>query len=129
MLTKNGDPAMYGNNVLTLFLPTTGPHANIFSIPHANLTMAEASFLGKPSIAADTPEAKEYCNNGESALLFQMNNNKDFEEKIKFFLQNIESIESKAQAGKEIVKTMFNSELNSNLLNNLYRNLATKINS
>ena len=101
---------------------------SFFSIPHANLTMAEASSLGKPSIAADTPEAKEYCNNGESALLFQMNNKKEFEEKILFFLQNIESIASKAQVGKEIVKTMFNSELNSNLLNNLYRNLATKRN-
>tara|TARA_B110000240_G_C13491471_1_gene449795 strand:+ start:697 stop:1905 length:1209 start_codon:yes stop_codon:yes gene_type:complete len=101
---------------------------SFFSIPHANLTMAEASCLGTPSIAADTPEAKEYCNNGESALLFQMNNKKDFEEKIKIFLQNIELIDLKAQAGKDIVKSMFNSEFNSNLLNNLYRNLITKIN-
>ena len=57
-----------------------------------------------------------------------MNNKKDFEEKIKIFLQNIELIDLKAQAGKDIVKSMFNSEFNSNLLNNLYRNLITKIN-
>ena len=35
VLTKSGDPAKYGNNILTLFLPIHGNKANIFSSPHA----------------------------------------------------------------------------------------------
>ena len=100
---------------------------SFFSIPHANLTMAEASCLGTPSIAADTPESKEYCNNGMSAVLFKMNNKKDFEEKINFFLQNIELIDAKAKIGIAKTKTMFHPGLNSSLLNNVYENLSANI--
>lgn len=100
---------------------------SFFSIPHANLTMAEASCLGIPSIAANTPEVMEYCNNGKSALLFKMNNKKDFEEKIKYFLQNKELIDSTTQAGMAITKTMFDPELNGSLLNNVYENLEANI--
>jgi glycosyltransferase involved in cell wall biosynthesis len=100
---------------------------SFFSIPHANLTMAEATLLGKPSIAADTPEAKEYSNNGKSALLFKMNNKMDLEGKIIFFLQNIESIDSKAEAGVGITKSLFDPKLNSNLLNNVYQHLLGNI--
>jgi glycosyltransferase involved in cell wall biosynthesis len=55
---------------------------SFFSMPHANLTMAEASCLGIPSIAANTSEAMDYCNNGESAILFEMNNAEEFKQSI-----------------------------------------------
>lgn len=94
---------------------------SFFSIPHANLTMAEASCLGIPSIAANTPEAKEYCNNGESALLFEMNNKNEFKQKIEYFLESKEHILEKAKAGTKKMEQLFSPEKNSELLHNLYK--------
>jgi glycosyltransferase involved in cell wall biosynthesis len=96
---------------------------SFFTIPHANLSLAEAVFLGKPSIAARTPEALEYSNNGESALLFEMNNKKDFKEKIMFALENKELINCRAQEGMMKIKDLFDPIRNSNSLNKLYYNL------
>lgn len=94
-----------------------------FSIPHANLTMAEASCLGIPSIAADTPEAKEYCNNGKAALLFEMNNESDFLKKMEYYLENQELTQHKAKESIKKMEHLFNPERNSKLLHNLYASL------
>lgn len=100
-------------------------YISFFSIPHANLSMAEASCLGVPSIAANTPEAKEYSNNGESALLFKMNNKSDFKQKILDFLNNESEINIKARNGVENMKKLFSPEKNSLLLNDSYNELIS----
>ena len=85
--------------------------------------MAEASCLGKPSIAANTPEAPEYCNNGDSAVLFEMNNKIDFLKKIEYFINYKKNIDLKAQSGISIVKELFDTERNTKLLNEVYLEL------
>jgi glycosyltransferase involved in cell wall biosynthesis len=96
-----------------------------FSIPHANLTMAEASVLGVPSIAANTPEAKEYSNNGNSALLFEMNNKKDFIDKIRYFLDHTKLIKRKAEVGSDNMTKIFSVKANSVLLDRMYCDLLS----
>lgn len=53
-----------------------------FTMPHANLAMAEAMIEGLPVIAAKTEESLEYSDNGKLALLFDMNDISAFEKAI-----------------------------------------------
>ena len=53
-----------------------------FTMPHANLAMAEAIIEGLPVIATKTEESLEYSLNGKLALLFEMNNMEAFENTI-----------------------------------------------
>lgn len=54
-----------------------------FTIPHANLTLAESLMLGIPIIAAKTEETDEYSGNGHNAILFEINNLCEFEDRMK----------------------------------------------
>lgn len=98
-----------------------------FSMPHANLTMAEASCLGTPSIAANTPEAKEYCNNGKTALLFEMNNKNDFIKKIQYFLENEDKVQRETKNDHDEMEHLFSPQTNNTLLLNLYLDLQQNI--
>lgn len=93
------------------------------TIPHANLPIAEAIWLGKPIISADTPEAQEYSNNGESAILFKMNNKDEFKKALTYALENDTQIEESAKNGSKNIQLMFDSKRNSNLLNDAYKRL------
>ena len=96
---------------------------SFFTMPHANLSLAESIWLGKPSIAADTPEAREYSNNGQAALLFQMNSKEDFKNKILYALDNEESIKQNALRSSPVIKNIFDPKINSSLLNSIYCDL------
>lgn len=97
---------------------------SFFTIPHANLMLAESIFLEKPVIAASTLEAIEYSNNGEAALLFEMNNQLEFENKINYILNNYEDfINFKLKTGAVVVQNLFDNKKNSLLLNQVYTNL------
>jgi glycosyltransferase involved in cell wall biosynthesis len=97
---------------------------SFFTMPHGNLSLAESIWLGRPSIAADTPEAREYSVNGKAALLFKMNSKEEFENKILYALKNEESINKNAIDGKKIVRKKFDTVINSNLINNIYKDLV-----
>lgn len=57
---------------------------SFFTIPHANLALAECLILKTPVVAAETPESIEYSNNMKLNTLFMMNNKTDLIEKIKY---------------------------------------------
>lgn len=83
-----------------------------FTIPHANLSLAECVIDGVVSVAAMTPESLEYSNNGELAVLFPINDIGEFASS----LQNIESLEPKVKEklknhSKE-VETLFDTKIN-----------------
>lgn len=99
---------------------------SFFTVPHGNLPLAEACWLGKPSIAAETPEAKEYSNNGKASLLFKMNNKEEFKNKIVFALENEELIKKNAINGMSNVQKKFDPIRNSNLLMGIYRHLINE---
>lgn len=94
------------------------------TIPHAILPIAEAIYLCKPVISANTLEAKEYSNDGTAAILFEMNNIEDFQVAINFAIENEKKINDMAERGSSIIRTTFNPLKNSILLNNIYNQLS-----
>jgi glycosyltransferase involved in cell wall biosynthesis len=99
---------------------------SFFTIPHANLSMAEAIWLGTPSISALTPEAKEYCNDGKAALLFSINDKEEFRKKVLFALGNEDIVKRNAIDGMKTVREKFDPVRNSSILNKVYRDLIMK---
>ena len=87
-----------------------------FTIPHANLAMAEAMTEELPCIAAKTEESLEYTENGKYALLFDMNDIASFEK----CFDNLEilytDIKNKLQSNASHIKEMFSKEENSKRL-------------
>ncbi|HZL09026.1 MAG TPA: glycosyltransferase family 4 protein [Prolixibacteraceae bacterium] len=98
---------------------------SFFTIPHANLPLAEAIWLGKPSIAANTPEANEYSDGGKAALLFTMKDKDDFKNKILFALENEALINENAINGMSNIQEKFDPIRNSELLNKIYKKLVS----
>lgn len=88
-----------------------------FTIPHANLALAEAVSLGTVAIAARTEESIEYSDNGEGAVLFNINDANDFTDKINYVLANQKSIKKQVQMHSENIKMLFSPELNIEKLN------------
>lgn len=85
-----------------------------FTIPHANLALAESIILKIPVIAASTPESEEYTLNGKYAELFPLNNLKKFKQAI----LNIDSqrtiLKERLEEGSLIVAEKFDKLRNVN---------------
>lgn len=94
-----------------------------FTIPHANLSLAEGIILGVPSIAADTPESREYSHNGSLAVLFPINNQEAFLKAIEKFSYNRDHIMDRIKNDSHIIKQMFDPSKNIQLLNNVYKQI------
>ena len=89
-----------------------------FTIPHANLAMAESIILGTPVIAARTEEAEEYSLGGKLASLFEINNIRDFERNILNYIANDNELRGKlTMEEREKVAEMFSKERNIAVLN------------
>lgn len=94
-----------------------------FTIPHANLAMAESIILGTPVIAACTDEAQEYSLNGKLATLFEMNNLQAYTVAIKKFVDG-NNLECKMpKEDREKIRAMFSKERNTEVLNNALKEL------
>lgn len=91
-----------------------------FTIPHANLALAESIILGTPSIAVDTPESREYSSNGKMALLFPINDINGFENAIAEFKYRRENILNNIQRNSHLIKDMFSPESNIKKLHELF---------
>ena len=94
-----------------------------FTIPHANLPTAEATWLGVPSIAAKTPESIEYCADAKSTLLFEINNKEEFKNALLFTIRNEKFINTNASVKMTVIRDKFDPVKNSALLNKVYINL------
>lgn len=94
-----------------------------FTIPHANLALAEAQIMGCPSIAADNEEAREYSLNGQLSLLFAANNWNAFGNAIKEMdYRHSEFVEKLYKYTAEI-KCKFSKKTNTNNINKVIYNL------
>lgn len=87
-----------------------------FTIPHANLAMAEAVCLQLPCIAAETEESREYTLDGELANLFQMNNMADFATKIQNLDKNYTQIKENLAELSDVIVEKFSRERNIDVL-------------
>lgn len=90
------------------------------TIPHAILPIAEALWNSTPVISADTPEAREYSNNGKSALLVPMHNIKAFKKAIDEAINNEIKIIEMAIKGSSIIRVKFDMKTNCDKLNSIY---------
>lgn len=92
--------------------------------PHAILPLAEAAWLGKPSIAADTPESREYTNNGAGAILVPMHDRQALKSAFEKLAADPELAAALGQHGKGYVRNIFDKGRNVSLLDGVYRALG-----
>lgn len=99
---------------------------SFFTIPHANLSMAESIILGTPVIAARTEESEEYSLDGRLALLYKMNDITSFGKTLSSFLDNENELRSALSIeNRELIKNMFSPKTNSAKLNNILKDLIS----
>lgn len=95
-----------------------------FTIPHANLALAESIICNTVNVAALTDESLEYSLEGELAILFEENNYDDFLLK----LRNIESLYDecvqKMRDKSFEIENKFNPERNINVLNHVIEKVS-----
>ena len=96
---------------------------SFFTIPHANLAMAESIIAGTPVIAADTEEGREYANHGQAALLFEFGNIEAFKDSIKYYLEHSSEVDDKCKKNQNKLQQVFDRKRNANVLNSLYANI------
>lgn len=94
-----------------------------FTIPHANLALAESIILGTPSIVADTEESREYSLQGKLTSSFKINDISDFQEKIREFDNVRPHLIDKIKAHSKEISEMFDPENNIKRLNDIYNQL------
>lgn len=85
---------------------------SFFTIPHANLALAESIIAGTIPVAARTEESIEYSAGGELAVLFELGNKEDMIVKLKELDKNYDSIKAKIAKESHYVKEMFEKRRN-----------------
>lgn len=90
-----------------------------FTIPHANLTLAECAIMGIPSIAANNEEAQEYSHNGTLSYLFCANSQKSFYNAILTLDTVYQNIKSQLSTKQQELKAKFSKEKNIAIFNQI----------
>ena len=96
---------------------------SFFTIPHANLAMAESIIQQLPVIAADTEEAEEYSLSGKYACLFPFGNKKEFADRFMHIEEHYEALKTALIQGSKEVAIMFNKESNADRFNEVLKSL------
>ena len=92
-----------------------------FTIPHANLALAESIIIGTPVIACLTEESLEYSDNGRLANLFPFQNQEEFSNCIDSF--NHEKMLKIIEKSKCVIEKLFSPEDNIERLNSVINSL------
>ena len=114
-------PATYN---ITDIMEHVAGNVSYFTIPHANLALAESIILEIPTVAASTDESMEYSYEGQLALLYEFGNIKSFEETWRLLDKGEKNIKEVLSKQSKIVKDIFNPEKNSQKFNELLKTLA-----
>ena len=96
---------------------------SFFTIPHANLALAECIIVGTVPVAAKTEESLEYSNNGSLALLFEIGNKDDMVEKLNELDIRYGELKDKVSKDGHIVEDLFNKERNVAVLDSVLTEL------
>ena len=96
---------------------------SFFTIPHANLALAESIIVGTIPVAAKTDESLEYSDNGALALLFELGNQDSMVEKLKELDNSYEEIKNKISKDGHIVEDLFDKERNVAVLDGVFTRL------
>ena len=90
---------------------------SFFTIPHANLALAESIIVGTVPVAAKTEESIEYSNGGELAVLFELGNKDDMCQKLIDLDDHFDEIKNKIINEKGKVEDLFDKKRNAAVLN------------
>ena len=94
-----------------------------FTIPHANLALAEAIINNTVVVAAETEESMEYSLNGDLAFLFKINNASEFVGAVRSALQQNMFMKQKLANRSAIVKKLFDKDRNVSILLNVFEEM------
>lgn len=83
-----------------------------FTIPHANLALAESIISGTVNIAARTPESIEYSCNGQLAILYDFNQIDSFRTAVRQLDSHYNAIRNKINMDSHYVADMFDKKSN-----------------
>jgi glycosyltransferase involved in cell wall biosynthesis len=86
-----------------------------FTIPHANLVLAESIILNKPIVAVRTHESEEYSLGGELAMLCTHGDIKEFESIISDLDKNIPDLLNRLTDKSNIIAQKFDRSTNAKL--------------
>lgn len=94
-----------------------------FTIPHANLSLAEAVICHTMNVAARTDESVEYSNEGEMALLYRENDFNDFVTKLNALSETRATYMDRMEKHSDVIKDMFAPSPNINRLNKIINSI------
>lgn len=107
-------PAEY--NITDLLENVTGL-VSFFTIPHANLALAESIILQTPAIAARTSESLEYSNDGELAILYELGDIEAFKDAWLELDSNYSNLQDRLKDRSYIIADKFNIDNNAKTFN------------
>lgn len=110
-------PSIYN---ITHILQQTFCVLSYFTIPHANLALAESIITKTPVLAAKTPESLEYSKDGKYAKLFEFNNYDDFCKCLSSVEEWIGALRERLNEGSGVIKNMFDTNRNSEIIQEVY---------
>ena len=113
-------PATYA---MTHIMEQSYCNLSFFTIPHANLALAESIIVGTVPVAAKTDESIEYSYGGELALLFELGNKDDLSEKLKELDRNYDEIKAKIVKEGHFVQEQFDKARNVAVLDGVFTKL------
>lgn len=94
-----------------------------FTIPHANLALAESIICNAVNVAARTDESLEYSLEGELAVLYKENDFDDFISKLESIKSYHNEMVNKMKIKSSLIQDMFSPQVNVKRLNNLLENI------
>lgn len=97
-----------------------------YTIPHANLALAESIILGTISIAARNEESLEYSESGSLAILFEPNDYSSFLAAIDGLNSNYSTLKYKL-THSDTIKNQFDKNSNLKKLTEIYSNILSKV--
>lgn len=91
-----------------------------FTIPHANLALAEGIIEGIPSIAACTDESLEYSCEGKLSMLYKINNIQEFAYAWNHIEENYQNLKNSISENNKFIKSKFSPKSNMQILDSVY---------
>lgn len=113
-------PSFYN---MTDLIEEAAGNISYFTIPHANLALAESIILGKPAVAAKTDESLEYSCEGNLAILYRLGSKKDFVSAWLSLDHGKMEIGEKLRKDASKVADMFSPVRNADLLNDVLKTI------
>ncbi len=94
-----------------------------FTIPHANLALAEAIIRNIPCIAAKTEESMEYSGEGELAYLYNLRDEAEFIKSLRHIDEIVNSLKAVLPSKSKDIAMLFSPSRNINILNTILSEL------